>query len=1240
MVKRAKLIGFWLLAFLLVQESGKRQADLVAGLPFQEALITPHTVQRLEDGHTLIADGGIAHRDPARRGTRSRVIEVDEAGNTVWTFETDINWIHSAQRLPNGNTLIADTGNDRVIEIDPSGNIVWNSDEVPLSDGSHLNYPNDADWLENDHLLITDANNHRIIEIERDGTIVWQFGETGVSGSDSTHLNGPHNADRLPNGNTLVADSNNLRILEIAPDGSIVWSFRPSWPQTLRWPRDADRLENGNTLITDSRNDRVIEVTPEGQIVWEYTGLNVPYDADRLPNGHTLISSAPGNRIIEVDPTGNIVWEYPPSQTPAAGEPPIYIMFNVHFDPILDDYQRWKGRKDNLLWLKSFVESYSGVYQPRLNLQVQGDHAEFYLDPNDPEAAEGRAALKALYEAGHSFGTHMHNTVRGEEPHSWSRVVGTPTAAQSVESWQDHITWVEQLYAELTGNADPAFLQQMNASAATIFPPGVEAQIQAFSGTFSDPVSGATVPHGFSIQTGGPNEAFYCFFDHDVQNPWRPGIRGPLDEDLSTPFVRIPQMPPLGDLGYHGPSNCYEDNTLPARQRMFIQVLLERLYREYTGAEDKIWTFGWHEHLFDIYPEGSQSTSAEPQHTWNAFRDEVQQMVEWLNERFIGRTTANGHLIAKYATVTEVRDAFLAWEAQHPGTSSFEFIQYTSNWEDYPYLLKGLARELANAHYEAALLPPESNLQVYRFVRGPSSLRGETQGYWAWAEDGTLGCYDAASRDGKAEGNPLPTTPVYVAWRDAPTPEPIDLTIYVGDQAVAIDGVTGDTVASALELKSYALDYRPVVLLPGEATPPTEEIPPLYFFYAIHTHLEGDWLPYTNPAMLELDTTVARNLVASIEGIAGILDQHGAKGTWEVVFGVSKGLAAYQGQNHILGQLLQNGHEIAIHAHRNEHIRPAFENLRDYCGITARTTSGFMGEVFLVGAEQAQEVLSQAIEIALSLGMTIGTENLAPLDPRNPFATLCNQQFGEGNDMWQNTGNLMFPWKPDYRNRNICAHDPEAEMVFVDHVGPWWMKLPGQGIPDVLTDAHFAQLREMFDAALAYMEEHRPNRVAAWGFVTHLHEYAVGKKGENPPEEESLAALDRFLDYVDTKVAEGRVIYATVSQIAELAFPEATAVEESPSGTESGPRSFVLEQNYPNPFNPTTTIRFTLPKRARVQLTVFNVAGQAVATLVDDVLEAGEHAVVWEASVLPAGVYFYRLKAGSQVKVRKAVLMK
>ncbi|HUI10826.1 MAG TPA: T9SS type A sorting domain-containing protein [Bacteroidota bacterium] len=78
-----------------------------------------------------------------------------------------------------------------------------------------------------------------------------------------------------------------------------------------------------------------------------------------------------------------------------------------------------------------------------------------------------------------------------------------------------------------------------------------------------------------------------------------------------------------------------------------------------------------------------------------------------------------------------------------------------------------------------------------------------------------------------------------------------------------------------------------------------------------------------------------------------------------------------------------------------------------------------------------------------------------------------------------------------------------------------------------------------------------------------------------------------------------------------------------------------LEQNYPNPFNPTTTIRFSIPQRSHVSLTVFNTLGQLVSTLVNGEEGSGYHEVVFDVSHLASGVYFCRLSAGSFVKTIK-----
>ena len=90
----------------------------------------------------------------------------------------------------------------------------------------------------------------------------------------------------------------------------------------------------------------------------------------------------------------------------------------------------------------------------------------------------------------------------------------------------------------------------------------------------------------------------------------------------------------------------------------------------------------------------------------------------------------------------------------------------------------------------------------------------------------------------------------------------------------------------------------------------------------------------------------------------------------------------------------------------------------------------------------------------------------------------------------------------------------------------------------------------------------------------------------------------------------------------------------------SGPNDFKLFQNYPNPFNPSTTISYYLPKDGKVILKVYNILAQEIATVVNEIQAPGMHRVEFNASVLPGGVYMYRIEAGNFSQVRKMVLIK
>ena len=93
-------------------------------------------------------------------------------------------------------------------------------------------------------------------------------------------------------------------------------------------------------------------------------------------------------------------------------------------------------------------------------------------------------------------------------------------------------------------------------------------------------------------------------------------------------------------------------------------------------------------------------------------------------------------------------------------------------------------------------------------------------------------------------------------------------------------------------------------------------------------------------------------------------------------------------------------------------------------------------------------------------------------------------------------------------------------------------------------------------------------------------------------------------------------------------------------GSDSWVDNFTLEQNYPNPFNPSTKIEYSIPVAGMVSLKVYDLLGKEVATLIDEHQSAGNYEAEFNASNLPSGRYFYKLKIGKFVETKKMSLVK
>ncbi|XWN38420.1 MAG: T9SS type A sorting domain-containing protein [Balneola sp.] len=178
-------------------------------------------------------------------------------------------------------------------------------------------------------------------------------------------------------------------------------------------------------------------------------------------------------------------------------------------------------------------------------------------------------------------------------------------------------------------------------------------------------------------------------------------------------------------------------------------------------------------------------------------------------------------------------------------------------------------------------------------------------------------------------------------------------------------------------------------------------------------------------------------------------------------------------------------------------------------------------------------------------------------------------------------------------------------------------------------DIYSAQLDMKIEEGLSFSRIN--NKPTNWQTLVNTKEGStlVSMFGVQPLESKSL-------EFVLTK--DQRSLKAIVNANVTLNESELYKLNELIVNTL--PDEFSLKQNYPNPFNPSTNIEYSLPEQTNVTLTIYNMLGQKVATLVNETLAAGTYSQTWDASSVSSGVYFYRLKAGSKIFTKRMLLVK
>lgn len=187
--------------------------------------------------------------------------------------------VHAFQRLPDGRTMVAESGNRRIVEVERDGTI---AKVVPLT-VEHPDPHRDtrrARKLANGHYLVCHEGDGTIREYDDAGTVVWSYkldlaGRPRTDGHDG-HGVEVYNALRLPNGHTLIAGGNNNRVIEVDPAGAIVWSVdHNDLPGIeLKWVTTLMLKPNGNVVFGNThagpKNPQLIEVTRDKKVVWTF----------------------------------------------------------------------------------------------------------------------------------------------------------------------------------------------------------------------------------------------------------------------------------------------------------------------------------------------------------------------------------------------------------------------------------------------------------------------------------------------------------------------------------------------------------------------------------------------------------------------------------------------------------------------------------------------------------------------------------------------------------------------------------------------------------------------------------------------------------------------------------------------------------------------------------------------------------------------------------------------------------
>lgn len=234
------------------------------------------------DIHLLPSGNFLLHTGP------TTIVEMTPQKEVVWKYvsqKTPENKggleVHAFQRLANGNTMIAESGNRRIIEVNAKGEIVHQIPLVCDRPNAHRD-TRMARQLPSGNYLVCHEMDGVVREYDRTGKVVWSYA-LDLGGRPAAPGHGPEGhgkevfgAIRVPTGNTVIATGNGNRVIEVNPAGEIVWKIEQNELPgiQLAWVTTLQYLPNGNLVIGNCHagkdNPQLIEVTRDKKVVWTF----------------------------------------------------------------------------------------------------------------------------------------------------------------------------------------------------------------------------------------------------------------------------------------------------------------------------------------------------------------------------------------------------------------------------------------------------------------------------------------------------------------------------------------------------------------------------------------------------------------------------------------------------------------------------------------------------------------------------------------------------------------------------------------------------------------------------------------------------------------------------------------------------------------------------------------------------------------------------------------------------------